>query len=162
MKELFKTFKRIPLDKARNLILIDTCFFISVFEHPEHIEQFVALKNKSMTSFNVLELIRVEHNLHHLKHRIRKFLENSQSDNLRIIDIDIVPGQKKKEKEFVASISPGILDHCKDPSDAVLLAVAIKTGSDILTKDKHHLFNAVMENFVHNNITIYKELKELL
>lgn len=162
MKELFDRFEKINLEVAKGLILIDTCFFISVFEHPEHIEQFKELKNKAMTSFNVEELIKVDHKLNHMKHAIRKFLEEIPEKELKIVDMGVSPGQWKKEKKFVSSVEPGILDHCKDPSDAVLLAVAIKTDSTILTKDKHHLFNASLENFINNyKIKVYKELKEV-
>lgn len=162
MKELFDRFKRINLEEARELNLIDTCFFISVFEHPEHIRQFSELRNKAMTSFNVLELIKVDHKLHHIKHSIRKFLEEPGENEMKIIDVDVVPGDKAREVGFVNSVDKDLLKHCKDPSDAVLLAAAIKTHSTILTKDKHHLFNAMLENFVDKyDMKVYKELKDV-
>ena len=56
-----------------------------------------------------------------------------------------------------------LLIHCKDPSDCVLLAAAIKTNSVVITKDKHHLFNAKLENFIKKyDIKVYKELKDVL
>ncbi len=162
MKELFDRFERVDLKDAKGLNLIDTCFFISVFEHHEHIEQFKELRDKAMTSFNIMELIKVEHKLHHMKHQIRKFLEEIPENELKIVDIDVMPGQREREKEFVSSVDSELLEHCKDPSDAVLLAVAINTNSTILTKDKHHLFNAQLENFIHKyNIKVYKELKDV-
>jgi len=158
MKELFDKFPKMNLEQAKDLILIDTCFFISVFEHPEHIKQFSNLKNKAMTSFNVKELIKVDHKLKKIKHTIRKFLENNE---FPIINIGVQPGNRQKEEEFINTIEPDLLKYCKDPSDAVLLAVAIKSNSNILTKDKHHIFNAIMENFANNHhINIYKELKQ--
>ncbi|MBD3163995.1 hypothetical protein GF323_02245 [Candidatus Woesearchaeota archaeon] len=75
MKELFDKFERIGIKEANKLKLIDTCFFISVFEHHENIKKFRKLKNKAITSFNVLELIKAERKLSHLKHGIRRFLE---------------------------------------------------------------------------------------
>ncbi len=160
MKELFDKFPKIKLEDAKDLILIDTCFFISVFKHPEHIKQFSKLKNKAMTSFNIKELITVDHKLKKLKHPIRKFLENNE---FPIINIDVHPGNRQKEEEFIKTIEPNLLKYCKDPSDGVLLATAIKTKSNILTKDKHHIFNAIMENFANkHNINIYKELKQAI
>lgn len=161
MKELFDKFERISLKDASNLNLIDTCFFISIFEHPKKIKRFEKLKNKSITSFNVSELINVEHRLHNNKHQIRKFLE--KSEDIIILDVGVEPGEWEKEKMFVEKIQPKILKYCKDASDAVLLAAAIATNSNILTKDKHHMFNAAMENFAEkNNIEVYKELKDAL
>lgn len=163
MKELFNKFDRVNLGQTKGLNLIDTCFFISIFEHHENVQQFRKLEKKAMTSFNVLELVKVDHKLNHLKHTIRKFLEEINEEELKIIDIDVVPGDWDKEKEFVSSVDPELLEHCKDPSDAVLLAVAIKTDSTVLTKDKHHLFNARLENFIQKyNIRVYKELKDVV
>ena len=158
MKELFATLSR----NEHVDYLIDTCFFISVFEHHKNIQKFRDIPNKAMTSFNVLELVHVDRKLNH-KHDIRKFLEESSSDEITIVNVPVKPGEWVAEKSFVEAIDPGILKHCKDTSDAVLLAVAVKTHSDILTKDKHHIFNAYVENFIENDgISVHKELKDVL
>ena len=162
MKELFLKFPSIDHLNAKDMLLIDTCFFISVFDHHENIKKFSKIGRKAMTSFNVLELIHVDHKLNH-KHDIRKFLENLDPSELVIVDVPVHPGEWQKEKEFVESVDPLILKHCQDNSDAVLLAVAIKTHSDILTKDKHHIFNAYVENYVERDgIKVHKELKDVL
>ena len=160
MKELFEHLKRIDLSDARNLKLVDTCFYIDLFEHPENLDEYNGLPDEAMTSFNVLELINVEHRLHKRKHLIRKFLKRN---DMIIVDIDVEPGDREREMEFIESVDKEILEYCQDPSDAVLLAVAIKTHSSILTKDKHHLFNAAIENFLCKyNVKIYKELKDIV
>jgi PIN domain nuclease of toxin-antitoxin system len=163
MKELFDRFKRINLKDAKDLLLIDTCFFISIFEHKDHLKDFMRLKDKAMTSFNVMELIKVDHKLKHMKHDIRKFLEESKGEEMVIVDVDVHPGNREKEVQFVNSIEPELLRYCKDPSDAVLIATAIKTNSIVLTKDKHHIFNAILENFANkHHIKVFKELKDVL
>ncbi|MBD3163994.1 hypothetical protein GF323_02240 [Candidatus Woesearchaeota archaeon] len=79
------------------------------------------------------------------------------------MEIGVEPGDRQKEENYVDSIDGEVLRHCKDPSDCVLLATAIKTKSAVLTKDKHHLFNAELENFVKKyNTRVYKELKDVL
>ena len=163
MKELFDKFKKISLYQAKNLNFIDTCLFISVFEHNDKVNDFKKLKNKAMTSFNVQELIKVNKKLGHTKHSIRKFLENAENDELTIIDVGVLPGERETEKQFVNSIEPKLLKHCQDPSDAVLIAAAIKTRSNLFTKDKHHIFNVDLENFANkHNIKIYKELSDVI
>ena len=66
MKELLKNLDMIPPEKAIGCTLIDTCAFIHVFEHHEKIIDFkTSLKNDryAMTSFNIEELMHVEHKL---------------------------------------------------------------------------------------------------
>ncbi len=158
MKELFNKLTKTELSTAKNLTLIDTCFFISTFGN-NHLKEFREIKNKALTSFNVEELVHVEHRLHHHKHEIRKFLKNT---DLIILNVPVSPGQRQKEMDFINSIDPDLLKHSHDPSDLVLLAAAIKTHSIVLTKDKHDLFNTELENYVKKyNIKIKKELKDV-
>jgi predicted nucleic acid-binding protein len=58
------------------------------------------------------------------------------------------PGNWVEEHWFVSSVLPelDLVEH--DPSDAVILAVAIQTHADVLTRDKHDMFNARLENFL--------------
>ena len=75
--------------------------------------------------------------------------------NLFIIDIPVHPGNWEDEHRFVSSILPelDLVEH--DPSDAVILAAAIKTHADILTRDKHDMFNVRLENFLNKyNINV--------
>ncbi|MDP2908708.1 MAG: PIN domain-containing protein [Nanoarchaeota archaeon] len=156
MKELLQNIKRIKLDDAKNLILFDTCFVISILEHHKHLDKLKD-KNVGLTSFNVEELLHVEHKLSHEdKTLIRKFLKHP---NFSILEIPVHPGNWKEEVDFVSSVDKGLLKEVHDPSDAVLIAAAIKTRSTVLTKDKHHLFTCVLESFLKKySIAIYKDL----
>jgi hypothetical protein len=143
MKELLDTIKRIEFIDVNNIPLYDTCFFISTLEHQHHLD-----KPFLLTSFNAEELVHVSHRLHeNLKHSIRKFLHNPPS-SFAILDLPIHPGNRDHEREFVASVEPELLKKVPDPSDAVLIAAAIKAHTNVFTRDKHHLYTVVLENFL--------------
>ncbi|MEA3515078.1 MAG: hypothetical protein U9R34_06365 [Nanoarchaeota archaeon] len=147
MKELITKLKRIDtIDEGS--ILLDTCFFISCFKHPKNIRVLESMANLCMTSFNIGELLHAEHHLkHELKIRIRKFFH--KADNLCILDINVKPGEWDNERSFVADVDSELLKHVHDPSDAVLIAAAIKFKSQVMTKDKHHLYTSDLANFLH-------------
>jgi len=159
MKELLQKIKRVSLVEARDLILLDTCFVINILEHHKHLDK---LKDKSlgMTSFNVEELLHVEHRLKSEdKRMIRNFLKHPK---FCIIEVPVHPGNREEEVKFVKSIDENLLKEVHDPSDAVLIAVAIKTRSIVLTKDKHHLFTVVLEDFLEKySIQVHKDLNFL-
>lgn len=156
MKELLQNIKKIKLEEAKDLILLDTCFVINILEHHKHLDK---LKDKSlgMTSFNVEELLHVEHRLKSGDKRIiRNFLKHPK---FCIVDIPVHPGNKEEETSFVKSVDKDLLKEVHDPSDAVLIATAIKTRSIVLTKDKHHLFTCVLESFLEKySLKVYKDL----
>lgn len=156
MKELLQKIKKISLKDAKNLILLDTCFVISILEHHKHLDKLKD-KNLGITSFNVEELLHVKRRLSHEdKKMIRKFLKYT---SFCIVKIPVHPGDNKGEKKFVNSVDEELLKKVHDPSDAVLIAAAIKTNSIILTKDKHHLFTVVLENFLRKyKLKVYKDL----
>lgn len=157
MKELLQNIKKIGWKDAKNLILLDTCFIINILEHHKHLDRLKD-KNLGITSFNVEELLQVEHKLSHEdKKMIRKFLKHP---GFCIIEIPVHPGNWEEEKNFVNSIDKTLLKKVHDPSDAVLIAVAIKTMAPvILTKDKHHLFTVKLEDYLGKyNIKVYKDL----
>jgi len=156
MKELFEKFKKVNLEEGHNLILLDTCF---VFDLLDREKNLIPNKNYAFTSFNVEELTAVGHRLHKMKVRLRRLLKNNV---FTIVEVPVHIGNMQSEKDFVNSIDSDLLKHIADPSDAVLLAAAIKTKSDVLTKDKHHLFTVDLENYVQKyGIKVYKELKDL-
>jgi len=156
MKELIKNLKRVDLSNARGFVLLDTCFIISMLDHNSKLPS-----NYATTSFNIEELMHVEHKLNHeLKKKLRNFLKN---EDLIIVDINVHPGDWEQEKSFVNSVDFELLKHIPDASDAVLLAVAIKTNSIVLTKDKHHLFTVELENFLNKyDLKVFKELKDII
>lgn len=153
MKELFDALEHRGFENCRGLVLVDTCFFIDELQHHHDKE----MQNLAMTSFNAEELVHIAHRLPEKKH-IRKFLKSTK---MLIVDIPVSPGNADAEKEFVNSIDSDLLELIADPSDAVLMAVALATRSHVLTKDKHHLFTTTLENYLEgNSIRVFKEFKD--
>jgi predicted nucleic acid-binding protein len=163
MKEVFATLPKKGIQDARNMVLIDTCFFIHTFEHQkEHQLKELAEKfDVGMTSFNAEEFLFKEHVVdERVREYARKFLK---AHPLTIIEIDVHPGNRMSEKVFVNDIDPDLLKEVPDASDAVLIAVAIRTDSTVLTKDKHHLFTVKLENYMNKyKLEVYKEYHDLL
>ena len=160
MKELLQNIKKIKLEDTKNLILLDTCFVIYILEHHKHLDKLKE-KNLGLTSFNAEELLHIEHKLKHEdKVMIRKFLKHS---NFCIVEIPVHPGDYEGERSFVNSVDEELLKKVSDPSDAVLIATAIKTKSIVLTKDKHHLFTVVLEEFLKKyDLKVYKDFNSLM
>lgn len=158
MRWLLKNCKKIDFNKVRNLVFVDTCFLIDMIESNK-LHEMMQIPNIAMTSFNVEELIYIEHNL---SHNVRKGLRHFLKDyRLLIVNVPVSPGNYVREKEFVNEIEPELLKIVQDNSDAVLVATALKTHSDVLTKDRHHIFTACIENFVKDyDIRIIKNLHE--
>ncbi|MFH1455494.1 MAG: hypothetical protein ABIF40_00925 [archaeon] len=155
MKELLMNKIHVPMNQASNLILLDTCFIIDCISRSNKVN----FSNTGITSFNIEELLHVEHRLGHLKKPLRKFLKDTE---FVIVDVPVSLGDWKAEKDFVKSVDSGLLQHIADASDAVLIATAVKTQSNVLTKDKHHLFTVELENFVRDwNVKVFKELKDV-
>ncbi len=161
MKELIENLLAMDMVHARNLVLLDTSFLIAMMEHREKTERLSELPGIAMTSFNMEELFHVEKHLDpHTKRHLREFLKNGK---IVVVSINVHPGSWEEEKQFVNAADENLLKHVHDPSDAVLLAAAIKTHSSVLTKDKHHLFTVDLANFVQQyDIKVFKELHELI
>ena len=163
MKELLDNLELIDKEKVIGFKLIDTCYIIHVFEHHEKIEQFrKQLKNGkyAITSFNIEELMHIEHKLNkRIKEALRKFLK--EKEDLKIIKVDVHPGEREKEKEYIRGIEPEILKLVKDNSDGVLYATALDINADIITRDKHHLYNQISERFANKHrINIINKIEE--
>ena len=158
MEELLESLRHVSLSEAKNVVLVDTCFFLDEIIH-HHEDELVGL---FMTSFNAQELIHVAHHLPgHVKKATRKFLSRNK---MIIVDVPVSPGDWKAERLFVNKVDDRLIEIIRDPSDAVLLAVALLTRSIVLTKDKHHLFTVALENHlddyglrVFKNIHSYKQ-----
>jgi predicted nucleic acid-binding protein len=165
MRELFESLPKISIkdEHAMNFVFLDTCFFIHTFEHQKehHLKELMDVKNVAMTSFNVNEFLLKEHVVdERVREYARKFLK--KHPKITILDVDVLPGNRDQEKFFVRSIDPELLKDVADASDAVLIAAAIKTGSAVMTKDKHHLFTTKLENYLHKyNIKVFKEFHDL-
>jgi hypothetical protein len=153
MKELFDSFKR---GDAQNSVLLDTCFILNLVENDR---KLLPGYPYALTSFNVEELLAVSHRLHKVKARFRRFLK---SHDFVIVDVPVHIGDMKGEKAYVESVDPELLKHIADPSDAVLLAAAVKSHSVVMTKDKHHLFTVELENYLRKyDLKVFKEMKDL-
>ncbi len=158
MRELFESLPRVDYRRARHLRLLDTCFFLELAERcflHKLLNERIA-----MTSFNAEE---VESLLMSLRDKVRgearRFLK--RHPELLIVTIPVHPGDAAAERSFVESIDDSLLLKVRDPSDAVLIATAIATQSEVFTKDKHHLFTVTMENYLAAyGIHVWKEWKD--
>ena len=161
MREVLARCRHVRLGCASNLVLLDTCFFINFLEHHPVMPDVCGNAKLATTSFNIDELLFVEHRLgHDVRARLRDFFRDSQ---MLIVDVPVVPGDREAERSFVNSIDDKLLANVHDPSDAVLIAAAIRTGSCIVTRDKHHLFTVQLEGFLRPyGIRVYKDLKLLV
>ena len=157
MKELIEDKNSIPFTKCRDFILLDTCFIVDSLNHPDKLKMISEMVNVGITSFNIEELIHIEHKLNHsTRKELRKFLKIF---DYTILEVPVHPGNFEEEKDFVRSVDNNLLMKIPDASDAVLIAVAAKTHSTIYTKDKHHLFTTNLENFlVQYDIKVLKTI----
>lgn len=164
MKEFLSRLRQTMLMdfEQKNAILVDTCFLIDVFDksHQAKFEEFCEIHNVVLTSFNAEELSYNIHRIHEkAKEHLKKFLKKS---NITLLNISLSPGSSVQERAYVEMIDPELLEKVHDPSDAVLVATAIRIQANILTKDKHHLFTTQLENFLNKySIKVYKELKDV-
>lgn len=160
MEALAARLPHLPYTTARRLTLLDTSFLISELQEGSSLLHATPAHPFAMTSFNLSELFHAVHSLPHVKEPLRRFLKRA---TLTIIDVPARPGEWEAERAFVASVEPQLLRIIPDVSDAVLAAAALATHSNILTKDKHHLFTTRLEDFLtRDGITVWKELKDAL
>jgi predicted nucleic acid-binding protein len=157
MDELFDRLEHQDFDAVRERVLLDTCFLIWMAEHHK-LDKLESLPIAT-TSFNLEELAHVTHHLHDdIKVSLRNFLKKT---SLLVLTVPVHPGDLEGEKRFVSRLAPELLEIVPDPSDAVLAAVALATSSNLLTKDKHHLFTTQLEHFFNaRGIKVWKELKD--
>lgn len=154
MKELLSNLETIHLNEAQGFTLLDTCAFIHYFEHPEKARQLKEELKKgkyAITSFNIEELIHVEHKLNkRVKEEIRKFLK--QKEDLEIINVNVHPGDRFEEISFIQGIEPELLKVLHgDYSDGILFATALAIKGNIITRDKHDLYNQIGEQFANKH-----------
>jgi len=154
MKELFDSLKHVI--SGENFVFLDTCFLFDLFDRGKSLTPGY---NYAVSSFNVEELLAVSHRLHKDKVQLRKLVKEH---SFLVYDIDVHIGDFESEKEYVKGVDKELLKLIPDASDAVLLALAVKTKSIVLTKDKHHLFTVELKNFVEKSgIKVFKEIKDL-
>ncbi|MFH1506554.1 MAG: type II toxin-antitoxin system VapC family toxin [archaeon] len=160
MKEIFERLPKTNLSD-NGLILIDTCFFIHTFMHhnEKELAKLCEKEKVAITDFNMNEFLHVEHKVEaHVREHARKWLKKNPC--FMVLQTGIHPGDREGEKAFVSMIEPRLLEEIEDPSDAVLMAAAIKTHSTVLTRDKHHLFTVSLENYLREfGLKVYNNLK---
>jgi predicted nucleic acid-binding protein len=139
--------------------LMDTCFLIHAFEigKAQDLESFCQKHKVGMSSFNLKEIVLKHHRLHGtVSHHIRDFLKKKRVSSL---PIDVQPGERDKERAFVQQFDSRILQIVRDPSDAIILVLALKLHANILTRDKHHLFTTGAKNYLNEyGVKVLNEL----
>lgn len=127
--------------------LLDTCFIIYEFQrgNQKHLEKFCEENKVGICSFNLEELDHVSKKLPGpISRHLRDFLKDANVSN---IPVDVHPGQRDAERSYVESFDPKVLHLVPDASDAVLFVLALKIKADVLTRDKHHIFTAIADNY---------------
>ncbi len=148
MKELVKILPKYesgPID-----FVVDTCFLYYLFEH-QHEKAFVETCNEYivvLTSFTAEEFFFHRHDVNEeVRERFRKTAKNGL--RLFYYEVPVSPGNPEAERDFIKSFDSELLTVVPDPSDVILLVVALQLKADILTRDKHHLFTTKLENYVY-------------
>lgn len=157
MKELFEN-----LPEAEQVdFLLDTCFLVHVFskDHIHRIGEFCRQHKVGISSFNIEEFLHMHHKMPGQEnHHIRSFLKGKL---LFRVPVPVHPGNREEERSYVMGFDPEILKDIRDPSDAVLFALAVKVHADILTRDRHHVFTALAENYAQEHrIKVYNEFPD--
>jgi len=160
MRELFSTLVRVPLRAGLGRPLLDTCFLLDLAERRK-LHTLMATPIAT-TSFNLEELEHVSRRMHDkTKEELRHFFKTHP--DLVIVEVPAHPGDVAAERSFVAEVDPDLLLKVPDASDAVLIATAIRCRTDVFTKDKHHLFTTVLENYLHAyDLHVFKEWKDMV
>jgi predicted nucleic acid-binding protein len=161
MKELFEHLTQTTVPQ----ILLDTCFVYWVFEH-QHEKQLIDLSQNfvvALTTFTIEELLYHSHHVNeHVRSRLRKELKNKKL-NLYKYNQPVHPGNPQQEKEYIQLNQPELLELIPDNSDSILVIAGIQTKANILTRDKHHLFTAQLNNFLlEKEIQVYTNVSDIL
>jgi hypothetical protein len=146
--------------RAKKSVLLDTCFIIHELQNQKEkrLLNFCEENTVLITSFNVEELKHVSKKLGHDKKLVKDFLKRAK---LTVINIPVNPGEITKEREYVNDFDPELMKKIHDPSDAVMVVGAILSSSDILTRDKHHLFTVELEEELKEyGLRVYNDLSK--
>lgn len=143
--------------RNENTVLLDTSFLVyELKRNPRALSEFCKDNFVLITDFNLSELESLGRHDHGIKRLAKKFLEKNL---VKTLLTKIVIGDWEGEKQYASSTDTDLLKHVYDPSDAVLVAAAIRSRSDVLTRDKHHLFTAELENKLSEyNIKIFNDI----
>ena len=145
MKEILDSLPRV----THADYFIDTCFLYYLFEHQKDKEFRIFCEQNivALTSFNIEEVLFHSHDVSHVfREHFRRFVKGD--GRIFRYDVEVSPGDVDGEKKFIGDFDSNLLEIIPDPSDAVLLVAALKTHTNVLTRDKHHLFTTRLENYV--------------
>lgn len=144
MQELINALEQSPTADY----LLDTCFLLHMIEkgHTHQLTDFCRANKVGMSSFNLAELDKVHHRLDGtIKHHIRDFLKQKA---VSCVPVGVEPGDWEGERNYVRGFDDKMLKLVPDASDAVLLVLALKINANVLTRDKHHIFTTLAENYI--------------
>ena len=147
MKELFEALPKVT---SADYIL-DTCFVYYVFEHQKEKEliDFCNDNSVAISSFTVEEILYHSKDVNHIvRNRLRHLIKNNIL--LGVIDIPVHPGNFDEEIGYVVGVDERLLHLIPDHSDAVIAALAVRIHAHLITRDKHHLFTVVLEDYFKN------------
>lgn len=150
------------LFRSKKSVVLDTCFVIHELlnQKEARLLDFCEDNVVILTSFNLEELLFTSKKLGHNKKRVKDFLGRAK---LNFVKLPVSPGNAVEEKEFVNNFSSDLLFKVHDPSDAVLVVGAILSGSDILTRDKHHLFTSVLNSELDSyGLSVFNDISSYL
>ena len=158
MKELFNKLPR--LSGQHIDFLVDTCFLFFIFQHGlvSDFKNFCSSHSVAITSFNAEEFMFHSHDVSSdIRVHFRSFVKSKPK--LFYVHSPVSPGDRIGEKNYVSSFDKELLKLIPDPSDAVLVVDAVKLHANILTRDKHHLFTSVLNNYLtEKNISVFNNL----
>lgn len=144
MKELFNS---LPKVKTADWLL-DTCFVYYIFENQKEKELIDFCNNNSVaiSSFTIKEILYHSHDVNHMvRNRLRHLIKNNVL--LGVIDVPVFPGEIDEEIGYVMGVDEKLIHLIPDHSDAVIAALAVRIHANIITRDKHHLFTIVLEDY---------------
>lgn len=159
MKELFNQLEKWTLQVD---FFIDTCFLYYIFDNQLE-KEFVSFCDKYIVALSSFTIEEVLFHRHDVSHVFRERFRHEVSEGLRLyrVDTPVHPGERERERSFVAEFDKALLQLIPDPSDAVLLVVALEHKANVLTRDKHHLFTTKLENFlIDQGISVYNKFPE--
>jgi len=133
---------------------VDTCFLFFIFQRGlvSDFKTFCSNNVVAITSFNAEEFTFQNHDVSsYIRVHFRSFVKSRPLPKLLFVPSPVSPGDRIGEKDYVNNFDPVLLSLIPDPSDAVLVVEAVKLHADILTRDKHHLFTSVLNNYLQEN-----------
>ncbi len=127
--------------------LVDTCVIIRGWEGKGASHRVFKRLLSNHSDLGLVDFTLAELKLKAPSHLYRIVLEHISED--RVFKTGVRPGDWDEEREYEIEFDPELLKLVPDPSDAVLIAAAEHYRLDgVITLDRHHLYTAVLENYL--------------